>query len=98
MIGATIGIALFYLVSIVLSFFNVSIPFVWDTGPIGIIFSLVVIAVAAFNLLLDFDLIERGTAAGMPRLHELVRRVRACWSPSSGCTWRCCGCWPGIGE
>ncbi len=66
-IGATIGVALFYLVSIVLSFFNVGIPFVWDTGPIGIIFSLVVIGVAAFNLLLDFDLIERGTAAGMPR-------------------------------
>ena len=43
------------------------IPLVWDTGPFGIIFSLVVIGVAAFNLLLDFDLIERGTASGMPR-------------------------------
>jgi uncharacterized YccA/Bax inhibitor family protein len=66
-IGATIGVAFFYLVSIVLSFFNVNMPLVWDTGPLGIIFSLVVIGVAAFNLLLDFDLIERGTAAGMPR-------------------------------
>jgi uncharacterized YccA/Bax inhibitor family protein len=65
-IGATLGIALFYLVSIVLSFFNVNIPFVWDSGPVGIIFSLVVIAVAAFNLLLDFDLIERGVAARAP--------------------------------
>jgi uncharacterized YccA/Bax inhibitor family protein len=60
-------VALFYLVSIVLSFFNVNMPLVFDTGPLGIIFSLVVIGVAAFNLLLDFDLIERGTAAGMPR-------------------------------
>lgn len=65
-IGATLGIALFYLVSIVLSLFDVAIPLVWDSGPIGILFSVVVVGIAAFNLLLDFDLIERGVLAGAP--------------------------------
>ena len=65
-VGATIAIFAFYLVSIVLSFFGTTVPLVWDSGALGIGFSLVVIAVAAFNLLLDFDLIERGSEAGMP--------------------------------
>jgi uncharacterized YccA/Bax inhibitor family protein len=63
---ATGAIFVFYLVSLGLSFFNVNVPLVWDTGPIGILFSLGVIILAAFNLLLDFDLIERGIAGGAP--------------------------------
>jgi len=66
-IGATAGIALFYLVSILLSLFGASIPLVWDSGPMGILFSVIVVGVAAFNLMLDFDMIERGVAAGAPR-------------------------------
>lgn len=65
-IGATIGIALFYLVSLIFSLFGTSIPLVWDTGFLGIAFSLLVVGVAAFNLLLDFDLIERGVASRQP--------------------------------
>ena len=38
----------------------------WDAGPLGIVFSLAVIALAAFNLLVDFDLIERGIDGGAP--------------------------------
>lgn len=75
-IGATLGIALFYLVSIVLSLFGVSVPLVWDTGPLGIAFSAVVVIVAAFNLLLDFDLIERGVTMGAPQYMEWF----AAWS------------------
>jgi uncharacterized YccA/Bax inhibitor family protein len=41
-----------------------------DAGPIGILFSLVVVGIASFNLLLDFDFIERGVAAGAPRYME----------------------------
>ncbi len=69
-IGATLGVALVYLVSIVLSLFGVHVPMIHDSGPVGIIFSLVVVAIAAFNLLLDFDLIERGVAMRAPRYME----------------------------
>ena len=69
-IGATFGIALFYLASILLSLFGASIPFVWDSGPIGILFSVLVVGIAAFNLMLDFDLIERGVQARAPKYME----------------------------
>lgn len=65
-IGATMGIFAFYLVSLGLSFFNIEIPFLFGGGPIGILFSVGVIILAAFNLLLDFDLIERGVKGGAP--------------------------------
>ena len=45
-------------------------PFLHDTGPLGIGISLVIVAIASFNLLLDFDFIERGVAAGAPRKME----------------------------
>ena len=69
-IGATFGIAAFYLISIVLSLFGVGVPLVWDSGPLGILFSAVVVVVAAFNLMLDFDMIERGVAAHAPKYLE----------------------------
>jgi len=69
-IGATAGIALFYVASIVLSLFGVSIPYVWDSGPIGIGFSVLVVGIAAFNLMLDFDMIERGVQARAPKSLE----------------------------
>jgi len=75
-IGATIGIALFYVGSILLALIGVSIPLVWDTGVLGIGFSALVIIVAAFNLMLDFDLIERGIAGGAPKYMEWY----AAWS------------------
>ena len=67
-VGATAAIFVFYLATFALSFLGVSMPLVWDAGPLGIIFSLAVIALAAFNLLIDFDLIERGVAQGAPLL------------------------------
>jgi uncharacterized YccA/Bax inhibitor family protein len=63
---ATVGVMLFYLISIGLSFFGANIPFVWDGGPISILLSLAICGIAAFNLLLDFDLIERGISEGAP--------------------------------
>lgn len=66
-IGATLGIFVFYLVSLGLSFAGIQMPLVWDAGPLGILFSLGVIVLAAFNLLIDFDLIERGIEAGAPK-------------------------------
>lgn len=57
---ATAGIFLFYMISIVLSLFGASMDFVWDGGPFSIAISAGICVVAALNLLLDFDAIERG--------------------------------------
>ena len=69
-LAATGGIALFYLLSIVLSLFGVNIPMVHEAGMVGIGFSVIVVAVAALNLVLDFDFIERGVAARAPGYME----------------------------
>lgn len=69
-ITATIGIALFYLINIGLHFAGISIPFLHEGSPIGIIFSLVVVGLAAMNLILDFDLIENGAKMGAPKYME----------------------------
>ncbi len=69
-ITATAGIAIFYLISIVLGLFGVSIPFIHEGSTIGIIFSLVVVGIAALNLILDFDMIEQGAQRGAPKYME----------------------------
>lgn len=63
---ATAGIAIFYVATIVLSLFGVAVPSVFDAGPLGIGISLLIVGVASFNLLLDFDIIERGIKEGAP--------------------------------
>lgn len=67
---ATAGIAIFYLIAWVLRFFNINIPFLHEGSTIGIIFSLVVVTIAALNLVLDFDMIENGAAQGAPKYFE----------------------------
>ena len=67
---STGAIALVYLVTFILSFFKIQVPFIFDSSPIGIGISLLVIVVAAFNLLLDFDIIEKGVAACAPKYFE----------------------------
>jgi len=69
-VAATGGIALFYLITFVLGFFGVRFNSVYGSGPIGIGFSVVVVIVAALNLVLDFDLIENGARAGAPKYME----------------------------
>jgi uncharacterized YccA/Bax inhibitor family protein len=69
-VGATGAIALLYLVSFVLGLFHVPVPFLNDASPLSIGVSLVIIGVAALNLVLDFDLIERGVAQAAPRYME----------------------------
>jgi uncharacterized YccA/Bax inhibitor family protein len=68
--AATCGIALLYLGTLVLSLFGYKVPYLHDSGPIGIIFSLIVVVTAALNLVLDFDYIERGVARGAPKHME----------------------------
>lgn len=69
-ITATAGIAIFYLISMVLRMFGVTIPFIHEGSTIGIIFSLVVVGIAAMNLILDFDRIEEGANVGAPKYME----------------------------
>jgi uncharacterized YccA/Bax inhibitor family protein len=68
--AATGGIMLFYFAEMILGFFGISFPSVNGSGPIGIAFSLFVVAIAALNLVLDFDFIEQGVAAGAPKYME----------------------------
>ena len=69
-VAATGGIFLVYLATMILGFFGVQIPLIHDSGPVGILFSLFVVVIAALNLVLDFDFIESGAARGAPRYME----------------------------
>ena len=68
--AATGGIFLVYMLSMVLGFFGINIPFIHDSGPIGIGVSLFVVVVASLNLVLDFDFIENGESMGAPKYME----------------------------
>jgi uncharacterized YccA/Bax inhibitor family protein len=69
-VAATGGIALFYFALMLLNLFGIHFYSIYGGGPIGIVISLVVVAVAALNLVLDFDFIERGAASGAPKYME----------------------------
>lgn len=68
--AATAGIAIFYLATWVLGMFGIQIPGLFGNGWIGIAFSGFVVVIAALNLVLDFDFIENGCAAGAPKFME----------------------------
>ena len=74
LITATVGIALFYFAIMILRMFSVNIdetmPFVNGGGMFGIGFSLIIVAIAALNLILDFDMIEQGAEMGAPKYME----------------------------
>jgi uncharacterized YccA/Bax inhibitor family protein len=69
-IAATGGIFVFYMIEMILGFFGIQFTSVNGGGIIGIGFSLVVVAIAALNLVLDFDFIEQGVQYGAPRYME----------------------------
>lgn len=69
-IGATVAIALFYLVSFIVSLFGGGAPLVTGNSVWAIGFSVVVVLVAASNILLDLDFIDRGAKAGAPKYME----------------------------
>jgi uncharacterized YccA/Bax inhibitor family protein len=68
--AATGGIALFYVLEMVLRMFGIQFAAINGSGAIGIGFSLFVVAIAALNLVLDFDFIGRGVQAGAPKYME----------------------------
>ncbi len=69
-IAATGAVCMIYLATMVLGLFGVAVPYIHSAGPIGIGFSLVVVVIAALNLVLDFDVIERGAQAAAPKYME----------------------------
>jgi len=69
-VAATGGIFVFYLLQMLLGFFHIQFLSINGSGVIGIGFSLIVVAVAALNLVLDFDFIERGVQMGAPKYME----------------------------
>jgi uncharacterized YccA/Bax inhibitor family protein len=69
-VAATGGIAVMYLLSFVLGFFGVQLNFLRDSSPLSIGISLVIVVVAALNLVLDFDFIERGVEFRAPKFME----------------------------
>ncbi|MEL6892097.1 MAG: Bax inhibitor-1/YccA family protein [Actinomycetota bacterium] len=71
-IGATMGVMLLYVVSFVIGLFGAEAPFINEPSLLGIGFSIFVCGLAAMNLALDFDLIERGVAQRFPKSYEWV--------------------------
>ena len=68
--AATGAVMLLYMASFVLRMFGIQIGFIHDSGLFGIGFSVVVIVIAALNLVLDFDFIETGIKRGAPKYME----------------------------
>lgn len=68
--SATAGIALVYLINFVLGFFDLQVPYLNSNDWIGIGISLIIVGVAALNLVLDFDFIEQGARQGAPKYME----------------------------
>jgi uncharacterized YccA/Bax inhibitor family protein len=68
--AATAGIGLVYVVTMVLGFFGIHVPFIHSNGLVGIGFSVFVVIIAALNLIMDFSMIEYGVANRSPKYME----------------------------
>lgn len=69
-IMATGAVFVVYLMSWILRMFGTTIPYIHEGGLIGIGFSLVVVGIAALNLILDFATIEEGAEDQLPKYME----------------------------
>ena len=69
-VAATGAIALVYVVALLLSFFGITVPYLHQGGTAGTIISLVIVTVAALNLVLNFDFIEQAVNVGAPKYVE----------------------------
>ena len=68
--AATGGVALVYFFSFIMGFFGVQIPYIHGSGLIGIGFSVVVVIIAALNLVMDFDFFDKGEEHQLPKYME----------------------------
>jgi uncharacterized YccA/Bax inhibitor family protein len=68
--AATGGIVMMYFFSFILGMFGMEVGFLHGNGPVAIIVSVIIVIIAALNLVLDFDFIEQGAEAGAPKYME----------------------------
>ncbi|WP_088041010.1 Bax inhibitor-1/YccA family protein [Bacillus sp. EAC] len=68
--GLTLGVFIFYLLTMVLHLFHVPVPFIHQSGPLGLVVSLAILIIASLNLFLDFDLITTSVSQGAPKQFE----------------------------
>jgi uncharacterized YccA/Bax inhibitor family protein len=69
-VAATGGLFLMWIVCLVLNLVGVNVGYLWSWGPIGLGIAAVIVVIAALNLVLDFDFIEKGAQASLPRSYE----------------------------
>ncbi|MCY1632874.1 MULTISPECIES: Bax inhibitor-1/YccA family protein [Marinifilum] len=69
-VAATGGIMLFYLVTWIMNMFGIGNGFYYGSSLLSIGISLVIVVIAALNLVLDFDFIEKGAQSGAPKYME----------------------------
>jgi uncharacterized YccA/Bax inhibitor family protein len=69
-IGAMMGIVVLYLFTMIASVFGADITFFNEPSPLGIGISVLIVGVASFNLMLQFDMIEAAVVARAPRYME----------------------------
>ena len=67
---ATLSVAIVYLIQIIASLFGRGIPQIFTASPVGIGFSVIVVIIAALNLIIDFDFIEKGAQNYLPKEYE----------------------------
>jgi uncharacterized YccA/Bax inhibitor family protein len=67
---ATLSVCLIYFADFILSAFGLRVPFLNDSGIIGIIINVVIIIIAGLNFMLDFDFIDRAAGMGVPKYME----------------------------
>ena len=64
---ATASVAVIYLVNFIGGFFHFAVPVINSSSLLGIGFSVLVVIIAALNLIVDFDFIERGAQNYLPK-------------------------------
>lgn len=69
-VAATGAVALVYFISFIFSLFGAGSLIINSNGILGIGISLVIVAIAALNLVLDFDFIAKGSQSGLPKYME----------------------------
>jgi uncharacterized YccA/Bax inhibitor family protein len=69
-VAATGGICILYFISFIVNLFGGAIPFISGNGPLSIGLSVVIVIIAALNLVLDFDFIEHAAETNTPKYME----------------------------
>ena len=93
-LGATMGVFVFYMATFVLSFFGFKATFLSDGSPLAIFLSLALAGLAAFRFLVEIDFVEKQTKAGARRARWSGSPPSVSWPPPCGSTSRSCGCSP----